>query len=87
MWKLRLGTCESRCVPYAEPVRDGEVRLVDAVHVTGDRIWNDARTVMVTYVEKVMAFMLVGADEFSVQRNMIGEKRVGGRWCTRFRGW
>ena len=47
------------------------------MHVAGDRVRNDVRAVVVVNIEYVMAFVLIGADEFRVQRDMIGEQGVG----------
>jgi hypothetical protein len=54
---------EARSGPHAEPVEDGKIDLVDAVHVTGNDGRPDLRAVAVANVEEVLALMLVGADQ------------------------
>ena len=77
MLDLRLQVGEARRHLQAEPVQDGKVRLVDAVHVPGDRGWYDVGGVVVADVKDVVAFMLVGADQFRLKRHVIGEQGVG----------
>jgi hypothetical protein len=46
---------EARLEAQAEPVQDGEVGLVDAVHVAGDRGRHDVGRVAIPDVEHVVA--------------------------------
>ena len=60
-----------------EPVQDGEVGLVDAVHVAGDRGRHDVRRVAIPDIEHVMRLVLVRADEPALQRHVVAQQRVG----------
>jgi hypothetical protein len=57
--------------------QDGEVGLVDAVHVAGDRGRHDIRGVAIPDVEHRVALALVRADEVAVERHMVAQQRVG----------
>ncbi len=60
-----------------EPVQDGEVGLVDAMHVAGDRGWYDIRRVAIPDVEYVMGLVVVRADQVAVERHVVAQQRVG----------
>src|SRR5208283_1746414 len=83
MRDLRLEAGEAWSGPHAEPVEDGEVGLVDAVHVAGDDGRPDLRAVAVANVEEVLALMLVGADQHGLERHVAGEQTVGDNACAR----
>lgn len=68
---------EARLETKSEPVQDGEVGLVDAVHVAGDRARHDVRRVAVPDVEHVVSLVLVCAYQVAVQRHVIAQQRVG----------
>jgi len=74
--QLRLQIGETRPVLQSEPVHDGEVGLVDAVHVAGNGGRRDLRGVVVADVEHVIAFVLVGTDQFGLERDVVGQKCV-----------
>ena len=75
--QLSLETGESWRELQPEPVHDAEIRLVDAVHVAGDHGRHDVRGIVVADVENVVALVLMGADQFRLERHMVGEQRVG----------
>jgi len=77
MRDLRLEAGEARSGTHAEPVEDGEVGLVDAVHVTGNDGRPDLCAVAVADIEEVLAFMLVGTDQHCLERHVAGEQTVG----------
>lgn len=77
MLDLRLQVGEARRQLQSEPVRDGEIRLVDDVHVAGYGGWHDVRSVVVADVEDVVTFVLIGTDQFCFKRNVIGKQCVG----------
>jgi hypothetical protein len=58
-------------------VQDGEVGLVDAVHVAGDRGRHDVRRVAIPDVEHVVGLVLVRADQVAVERHVVAQQRVG----------
>jgi hypothetical protein len=76
MLQLRLEISESRREIQPEPVQDGEVGLVDAVHVAGNCGRRDFRGVVVADIKHVVAFMFVGADQFGLQRDVVGQESV-----------
>ena len=77
MGNLRLEAGEARGGLHAEPVEDGEVGLVDAVHVAGDDGRPDLRAVAIADIEEVLALMLVGADQQGFERHVVGEQAIG----------
>ena len=68
---------EARREAQPEPVQDGEVGLVDAVHVAGDRGRRDVRGVVIPDVEHVMASCSCAPISSALQRHVVGQQRVG----------
>jgi hypothetical protein len=68
---------EARLEAKAEPVQDGEVGLVDAVHVAGDRRRHDVRRVAIPDVEHMVRLVFVCADQVAVEWHMVAQQRVG----------
>lgn len=68
---------EARFEAQPEPVQDGEVGLVDAVHVAGDRGRHDVGRVAIPDVEHVVTFVLMRADQVAVERHVVAQQRVG----------
>ena len=62
----------------AEHHQDPEVNLVGTVGVGRMSLRPDLRHVVVEQVEDEMALMLVGADDFSVDRDVVGDQCIGG---------
>ena len=58
-------------------MEDGEVSLVDAVHVAGDRRRHDIRGVAIPDVEHVVSLVLVRADQVAIQWHVVAQERVG----------
>lgn len=59
------------------PNQDGEVRLVDTVHVAGDRLGHEAGSVAVPDIEDVMGLEIVRADQIAVERDVVAQQRIG----------
>jgi hypothetical protein len=76
MLELRLETREAWREFPLEPVNDGEIRFVHAVHVASDRRGYDVGGVVVTDVEDEMAFVLVGTDKLGTQSDVVRKKRI-----------
>jgi len=47
-------------------MQDGEVGLVDAVHVAGDHVRRDGRRIAIPDVEHMVRFVLVRTDEITL---------------------
>ncbi len=76
-FQLRVEVGEARLEPPAKPMQDGEVGLVDAVHVAGDRGRHDVRRVAIPDVEHVVGLVVVRADQVAVERDVVAQQRVG----------
>ncbi len=71
--ELLVEVYEARLVARPEPVQDGEVDLVEAVHVAGDRCRHDVRGVAVPDLEDVMRLELVRSDEPALYRHVVAQ--------------
>ncbi|KPY09677.1 hypothetical protein ALO61_200127 [Pseudomonas savastanoi pv. nerii] len=58
-------------------MQDGEVGLIDAVHITGNRGRHDVRRVAIPDVEHVVRLEVVCADQIAVERHVVTQQRVG----------
>ena len=72
---LQIG--ETRLEAQSEPVHDGEVGLVDAVHIAANHGRHDVGCVAVPDIEDMMSLKLMRADDPALQRNVVTQQRVG----------
>lgn len=75
--QLGMQIGESRCQVHAEPVQDGKVGHVDAVHVAGDCGRLDVGGVVVADVNHPVALMLVGSQHLGLQSHVVGQQGKG----------
>jgi hypothetical protein len=75
--KFLLDGFLARCELIPEEMQQRKIDLVGSMGVGGMHLWVNVRGIIEEQIEDKVALMIVGTDQLSVQRDMIGNQGIG----------